>query len=91
MSVSTTILDGPAAAIDTLNLAVGEFALSLAPDDPRQPGLRLVQGGLDELYRVELKRAAGDHQRLAAALDRIGHQGSLAFRARLADAYERVA
>jgi hypothetical protein len=81
-------------AINAVNIAVGEFALALEPDDPRGGGLRLIQDGLDELWRasggpdLELDRAAPFADRLAAALDRIGHQGSVTFRERLAGALE---
>lgn len=43
----------PSAAV---NIAVGELALALEPDDPRGSGLRMIQGGLDQLYSVELER-----------------------------------
>jgi hypothetical protein len=81
-------------AINAVNIAVGEFALALEPDDPRGGGLRLIQGGLDELWRasggpdLELGRAAPFADRLSAALDRIGHQGSLVFRDTLVAAFE---
>lgn len=44
------------AAIDAVNLEVGELALILRRNDPRRRGLLLIQDGLDELYRVELER-----------------------------------
>lgn len=81
-------------AIDAVNIAVGEFALALKPDDPRGTGLHLIQDGLDELWRVsggphlQLQRAAPIADRLAAALDQIGHQSSPVFRDRLAGALE---
>jgi hypothetical protein len=84
-------------AIDAVNIAVGEFALALEPDDPRGGGLSLIQGGLDELWRasggpdLERDRAAPFADRLAAALDRIGHQSSPVFRDRLVAAFDEVA
>jgi hypothetical protein len=81
-------------AINAVNIAVGEFALALEPDDPRGGGLRLIQGGLDELWHasggpdLELDRAAPFTDRLGAALDHIGHQGNSIFRDRLAGAFE---
>jgi hypothetical protein len=83
-------------AIDAVNIAVGEFALALEPDDPRGGGLHLIQDGLDELWRasggpdLQLDRAEPFADRLAAALDRIGHQGSPAFRNSLAAAFDEV-
>jgi hypothetical protein len=85
------------AAIDAVNIAVGELALALEPDDPRGPGLHLISGGLDELWResggphLERERAARFSDRLGAALDRIGHQGSPIFINRLAVAFDEVA
>jgi hypothetical protein len=51
-----TLTSSPSAAIDAINIAVGEVELALEAGDPRRTGLRLIQGGLDDLYRVELER-----------------------------------
>ena len=44
-------------AIDAVNVAIGELELILEPGDPRRRGLRLIQGGLDDLWAAELDRA----------------------------------
>jgi hypothetical protein len=84
-------------AINAVNTFVGELALALKPDDPQRPAMFSVQDGLDRLYLVaggldrDLNRENGFRDRLDAALDRIGHMGKPAFRARLADAFDEVA
>jgi hypothetical protein len=37
-------------AINALNIAVGELAFDLRPDDRRRDGIRLIQSGLDVLW-----------------------------------------
>ena len=85
-------------AINTVNVLVGEVALALEPDDDqRRSALGLIQHGLDDLWREsggpehELESASEVRRQLGAALDRIGHQSSPEFRARLADAFDEVA